>query len=364
MTSHYEERLERDLEAIRAAIEDIAGRVSKALERALHAILVNDRELASATILGDLPINRRVRALDQKCHGFVAQHLPSAGHLRLVSSVLRLNIALERIGDYAVTLCREQVQLSAPLPDTVHRDVELLGEQAMAMFKQAMKAFHDGNADLARGTKAMGAQVESTFQRVFQDLLRAGEERKRPMKDLFAALVILNRIGRVADQSKNICEETIFAATGETKEPKIYRILFIDERNDTLSQMAALYARRAFPESGRYKSAGWKPADRLETRFELFMRDKGFDLEGLAPTDLASLRDEVDDTHVVVSVGGDAWGRFEELPFHTVLLHWDVGVDPSTLDQERAQAALEASFREVGARVGELMRTLRGQGAG
>lgn len=364
MMSHYEERLEKDVGRIRGAIEEIAGRVGKALEDALHAILVGDRALASATILGDLPINRRVRALDRLCHGFVAQHLPSAGHLRLVSSVLRLSIALERIGDYAVTLSREQVQLSGPLPGTVLRDIELLGEQAVAMFHQSMKAFTESNAELARGTKAMSDQVEGTFQRVFDDLLREGEERSRPIKDLFAALIILNRIGRVADQSKNICEEAIFAATGETKEPKVYRVLFIDEKNDSLSQMAALYARRAFPESGRYKSAGWRPADKLETRFELFMRDRGFDLEAVAPSDLALLRDEVDDTHVVVSVGGDAWEHFPVLPFHTTLVHWDLGVDPAALDQERAEAALEEAFREIGARVGDLMRTLRGQGAG
>lgn len=363
MTSHYEQRLEQDLGRIRAAIEEISERVGKALEDALHTILIDDKALASATILGDLPINRRVRALDRLCHGFVAQHLPSAGHLRFVSSVLRLNVALERVGDYAVTLSREQVQLSAPLPDTVQRDVELLGEQATAMFKQAMVAFQENNAELARGTRAMGEQVESTFQRVFQDLLRAGDERTCPIQDLFAALVIVNRIGRVADQAKNICEEAIFAATGETKEPKVYRVLFVDERNDSLSQMAALYARRAFPESGRYKSAGWSPADKLETRFELFMRDRGFDLDEVVPTDLATLRDEVDDTHVVVSVGGDAWEHFPELPFHTTLVHWDVGVDPGTLDQERAEAALDAAFRDLGAKVGDLMRTLRGQGA-
>lgn len=363
MSSHYEERLEKDLGRIREAIAEITEGVEQALHNAVHAILIGDRELASATILGDLPINRQVRALDKRCHGFVARHLPSAGHLRFVSSVLRLNIALERIGDYAVTLSREQVQLSAPPSDTVLADIELIGEQAVAMFKQSMAAFTAESADLARGTMAMADQIEATFQRVFHDLLREGEKGSRPIKDLFATLVILNRIGRVAGQAKNICEETVFIATGEAKEPKVYRVLFIDEKNESLSHMAALYARRAFPESGRFKSAGWRPADKLETRFELYMRDRGFDVDGVAPTDLATLRDEVDDTHVVVCLGGEPWEHFDELPYHTTFLSWDIGVDPAELDQARAEAVFDQAFQTLRGKVSDLMHLLRGEGA-
>lgn len=363
MTAHYEERLEQDLGRIRAAIEEIAEGVGKALEQAVHAILIGDRELASATMLGDKPINRQVRALDRQCHGFVARHLPSAGHLRFVSSVLRLNVALERIGDYAVTVSREQVQLSAPPPDSLLEDIELIGEQSLAMFKQSMASLAAGSADMARGTMAMADQVEGTFHRVFHDLLHEGEEGTRPIKDLFALLVILNRIGRVAGQAKNICEETVFIATGETKEPKVYRVLFIDEKNESLSQMAALYAHRAFPESGRFKSAGWRPAEKLETRFEFYMRNRGFDVDGLTPTDLATLRDEVDDTHVVVSLGGEPWGHFDELPYHTTFLTWDIGVDPAELDQDRAEAVFDGAFEMLRGKIADLMHLLRGEGA-
>ena len=57
-----------------------------------------DNELAYLTVLGDNPINRNSRKLDSLCHAFIARHLPSAGHLRLMSSIVRVNVALERIG--------------------------------------------------------------------------------------------------------------------------------------------------------------------------------------------------------------------------------------------------------------------------
>ena len=109
--SHYKARLERDLDRIRGDLAAIADQVQDAVKVAVHVLLGADHDKASACILGDLPINRAVRRLDRACHGFIAVHLPSAGYLRRASSVMRINTALERIGDYAVTICREAVQL-------------------------------------------------------------------------------------------------------------------------------------------------------------------------------------------------------------------------------------------------------------
>ena len=92
--SHYEARLESDLDQIRKDLAVIADQVQKALKDAVHAVMSGSPERASDCILGDLPINRAVRKLDKTCYGFIALHLPSAGHLRWISSVMRINIAL------------------------------------------------------------------------------------------------------------------------------------------------------------------------------------------------------------------------------------------------------------------------------
>lgn len=361
--THYEERLEQDLKTIQSRVKEIGARVGQALKDAVQSVITGDRELANSTILGDLPINREVREIDRLTHAFVARHLPTARHLRFVSSVLRLNIELERIGDYAVAISREAIQLAAPPNGSVLRDVELIGDQAQSIYNEAMKAFNAGNADMARGIKGMSGQVDSTYQRVFSDLLQEGEERARPIKDLFALLVIINRLGRVSDQAKNICEETIFAATGETKGEKVYPILFIDEKNDCLSQMAEAYARKFYPESGRYASAGWAPADHLDPRFELFMDSHGFNLKGLEPEQLDASRESLNDYYAVVSLQSGARAQIAEIPFHTLLLEWDLPEIPADLDQERTRALLEEAYKKVSLEVRELMETLRGENA-
>lgn len=361
--THYEERLEEDLAAIRQRIEKVGEEVDHALERSVHAALKLDRDLANQVVMGDKPINREIRAIDKLCYGFIARHLPSAGHLRFVSSVLRLDVELERIGDYAVAIAREAIQLSTVPSDSVATDIQLIADQARRMFRQAMESFNQQNPELARGTKGMASQIESTYQKVFKDLLREGDKGRRPVRDLFATLVIFNRIGRVADQAKNICEDTLFAVAGEAKGEKVYRILFLDERNDALSQLAAVYARKAFPDSGVYQSAGWAAADRLLPATEVFMDAKGLDGDRLEPRALDFTPDELADFHIIVALGAGASSQIEETPFHTVLLEWHIDPIPPDLDSERSAALLEEAFQNIKHSIRELMETLRGEEA-
>ncbi|MDY7094202.1 MAG: PhoU domain-containing protein [Acidobacteriota bacterium] len=358
--SHYAERLEKDLEHLRQQVQEVGKAVLEAQRNAVQAVLREDRELAYETIIGDHPINRQVHAIDQACHAFVARHLPSAGHLRFVSSVLRLNVALERIGDYAATMCRQAVQLSAPPPERVAQDLDLMGEQSRNLLEQALEAWNEGNAELARGTIGMARQAASASEKVFADLLREGDKDRRPVHDLFGLLIIFNRLDRVVGQAKNICEETLFAVAGETKAAKVYRFLFVDEADDALTHIAAAYGRKAFPESGIYATAGWRPAKQVRPELQDFLQKRGLDDEGFEPRELASLGDELSDYHVLISLGGDPRAHLPELPFHTVILEWPMDKLPAGA----GEAEIEGALHTLGHRLGDLMETLHGPGAG
>ena len=94
----YEQRLSEDLQQIRYKVQDIADRVCAALENAVAAIAADDRDALHQVVMNDYGINRDIRCIDKRCHEFVARHLPAAGHLRFISAVLRITIALERAG--------------------------------------------------------------------------------------------------------------------------------------------------------------------------------------------------------------------------------------------------------------------------
>ncbi len=330
--SHYEERLEHDLNAIRQAVLAVGKIIGAATKESVRALLQRNRAMASKVILGDLHVNRTIRDIDRRCHAFVARHLPSAGPLRFVSSVLRLDVGLERIGDYAVTIGREAVQLSQDAPPAIAADIEMMCDQALAMYDQAMLAFEKGDPGIARGAIGTTGQLKTTFDKVFDDLIREGDKGSRPVRDLVALMVVLNRLERVRDQAKNICEEIVFAATGETKRPRKYEVVFVDEHNQRLGPMAAALARKGWSDHAHFTTAGWNPADAFDPAISEFIDSRGLEVPGGKPARLDTSHDRLNEYDVIVVLRASAGEQIPEIPFHTVLLEWEIqGTDPEEL---------------------------------
>ncbi|MCA8950843.1 MAG: hypothetical protein KDE27_15170 [Planctomycetes bacterium] len=353
MPTYYEERLQKDLSWIQQLVAIVGTAVVNGIDDAVRSVLTLDKDLAAATVLGDLTINRQTRELDRLCHVFVARHLPSAGHLRYVSSVLRLGIALERMGDYATTMSRTAAQLSAPAPQVVAHDLEMMARHAHRMLRDGLRSFDARDAVLARATLTTASQFTQHFDKVFADLVDEGEARTRPVTDLFALMATFNRLERVIHQAKNICEETIFVATGRAKGEKVYELLFVDESNSGASLLAEHFTRKNFPASGRYRSAGWHPAEETDASYVEFAHTVGLDLAESWPKPLAAQREQLDDFHFLVGLGVGARERIGPVPFHTTVLEWPVDV----------AAPPDAVYRALAPRIRELMEQLRGEQA-
>lgn len=348
--SFYERRLQTDIDQIRAEVVSIGLAAERGVARSIRALLTNDDAEAYEVALDDLPINRRVRALDKRCHAFVARHLPSAGPLRFISSVLRLNIELERVGDYAVSIARQAARLSSALPPEVSQLIVSMDAQARDMLRNALQAFADQDAALARRTKSQASSLDAGLSVAYQVLATLGEgDDPTPVRDLFRLLTVFARLERVSDQAKNICEEAMFAATGETKPPKVYKVLFLDQDHRCWGPLAEAMARKAYPGSGAYDSAGLTPAAASAPELASIAAPLSLDLTDAVPQGLASLDRELADYHVIVALGPVQ--DLPSIPFSTALLRW-----PMPADAAAAVPALSAG-------IASLMERLRGKDA-
>ncbi len=355
--SHYQERLDLDLREIRSEFDAAAELARTQVSDAVTALLTFNRELATQVILKDRIINRATRELDRLCHGFVVRHLPVGHHLRYISAVQRVGVALERIGDYAATVSRHTIRCSGPPPELISRDVEMLSHQAGVCLAEALRAFREENTDLARRTLGLTYNMDSTHDNASEDLIATGERHNIPVRDLFGYAKALYALLRVSDQAENIAQETLFAVTGETHNPKVYRILFVDRTNDCKSLLAEACAKKAFSESGSFSSAGWEPAQAIRAEVAAFFEAHDIPLDDVHPKRIPELRAEPRHFHVIIGLDEESREKLGELPYKTVFLHWDIGPCPFG---EGGMARAEEMYRDIASRLRELMSILRG----
>ena len=354
--SHYEQRLADDKAAIRARIVELGRRCTEAVKQAGTALLAGDHAASYRIILNDLPINRESRSIDKACHAFVARHLPSAAHLRFVSSVMRMNVELERVGDYAAAVSRHAVQLHRPPEGRIAEELAELFARGPEMMADALSAFETGDAELARETKSMAKALQHGFDVIFDQLTTNPDVDLRQGAHI---LSVLSKLERVTDQAKNICEDTVFSVTGEGKQPKIYRIAFLEDQDNFLGPMAVAIARKAFPQSARFTSAGPNPAPALDPEFVAWMEARGFNLQDLHPTPIDWPPEDWEQFHVVISLDGPVSRYLDPPPFNTAVLEWNI----ETGDSPDPNVRYEHAFQQLTTYVRDLMETMRGEEA-
>ncbi|MET0103621.1 MAG: PhoU domain-containing protein [Sedimenticola sp.] len=351
--SHLEERLDKDLNEIRTALARQAEQVEKQVVSAVRALQTGSRDQAYTTVLNDYPINREMRRIDRLCHSFIAVHLPSGSHLRLLSSAIRCNIELERIGDYAVTISREAVQLTNPPSGEIERQLDNLATGAQTMLGQAVKAFNDLNADLAEGTMGMADPVEHNLNEIYDAMM--GGEAGSDLKELFAIFVIFTNLKRVVDQAKNLCEETIFAVTGVQKRAKVYRILFLEREGGFLAPMAEAIGNKLMEDAAQFGSAAAEPTE-IEGGVVEFLASHGM---AMPRTRCQSIEDltthELASQHVVIGLDAPVDKYIEKIPFHASALSWQLrGIEGE------GEVRYESAYRELAVRIRDLMSLIRG----
>lgn len=350
--SHYEHRLQSDLDAIRTGISQLGRDVHAALTNAVKALLDRNDELSYATILGDHPVNRSVDRLNLECHRFIAKHLPSAGHLRFISSSLRTIILMERLGDYASTIAKESVHLEDEPRGAFRNDLQSLAYDALDMLASAIKAYEAQDANLATQTSSIAQRVDREFITALGDLVSIDKAHIQ-RKDLFANLNIINLIERVSDQAKNVCEEVVFTVTGQTKQRRPFRLLFLDKTDAGVTQIAVALSRKYYADRVISQSAGSHPSADLKSDIRAMCQAKGLDLSGLDPSLFMVEGADWRSADVIVCIDEDVSTFMPKVPYGRAVVRWNTPKDSDT----------EGLFRFISERLETLVLLVRGPGS-
>jgi phosphate transport system protein len=290
--THTDRAYENELTDLREKLLAMGAKVEEALAQAMRALVERDSDLAHRTIARDNDIDQLEKDIDDHCLRILAKRQPVASDLRFITIALKFVTDLERIGDLAVNISERAIELNAEPALKPYIDLPKMSAAVQATIRGALDALVAANADLALTLIERDHQVDAYFGQVFRELLTYMMEDARNIQRALKILTVAKHLERAGDHATNLAELVVFMARGkDIRHPgqpraaggKPHGVLFLCRKNSARSQIAEAWARKLFPAGVRIWSAGSAPAERVDQRAALVMREVGLDLSNAWP---------------------------------------------------------------------------------
>jgi phosphate transport system protein len=205
---------EGELQALRNQLLSMGGVVEERVYRAVHALVHRQEEEARRIVATDKEINDLQIDIDDRCLKLLATQAPLAVDLRLITSTMKINADLERVGDQAVNIAESVLVLIPQPPLKPLIDIPRMATIAEKMIRDALDAFVEKDAELARDVLRRDDEVDELKDQVFRELLTYMMADPGTIQRALALILISRNLERIADHATNIAEDVIFIAEG------------------------------------------------------------------------------------------------------------------------------------------------------
>src|SRR5436190_11213605 len=137
-----------ELDALCASVQKEGELVLRSLRAALNALETDDVELADEVISFDDEIDGIYGEIERGIESLLARQTPVAVDLRLVLALLHINLHLERMGDYCVTIAK-LLKLAEGLPGQTRllEQLEEMGEHCGELIQAALTSFAERDVE-------------------------------------------------------------------------------------------------------------------------------------------------------------------------------------------------------------------------
>jgi phosphate transport system protein len=201
---------ESELQALKNRLLNMGALVEQRVHQAIQALMERNLGAAEEIVRGDQEVNEMQIEIDERCLRLFALQQPMASDLRLITSAMKINADLERIGDQAVNIAEQAVRILTQPPLRPQIDLPRMAEIAERMTRGSLDAFVRKDAALARAILARDDEVDQLKDHVFRVLLTYMMADPGTIERALGLILVSRHLERIADHATNIAEDVIF----------------------------------------------------------------------------------------------------------------------------------------------------------
>ena len=204
---------QQELLTLKEDINQMWRLVISQVEKAKQSLIGNNEELALEVVRLENRVHAFELKIERSCENYIALFNPVAVDLRLILSLIKINITLERIGDYAEGIARQVLDKDCSV---LHH--ELIEELELEkMFNLLLQMMEDSFVALSsENTRSSGRilmkdkEVNEIYHRAFNRLEAYLLQNPAEIQCGLKTILLIRKMERIGDHCSNIVEEIVF----------------------------------------------------------------------------------------------------------------------------------------------------------
>ena len=210
--------LQQELDQLEASLQEEGALVLRALRGCLNALERQDAELADEVIAFDDEVDDAYIAIEEGIQSLLARQTPVAIDLRNVLAVLHINLHLERMADYCVTVAKlTKLVQNVPSDPMLAEALEDMGVRAEEMIQAALDSFANRDVESAETLVEMDELIDGANRRLVHQILSLSADPE--LREWGLRMLLVSRcLERIGDHAVDIGEQTAFLVTGQFRE--------------------------------------------------------------------------------------------------------------------------------------------------
>ncbi len=213
---HTSRQYEAELQDVTENLLYLGTLIEKAIADSIQALVERDSELARKVIAYDVHIDKLDYEVEEKCIRLLALRQPAARDLRFITTAIKINGHLERIGDMAVKICEKVLILNEEPQLKPYIDLPRMAEISRQMIRESLDALVHEDVDLANKVREEDEIVDNLNEQIFRELLTFMMEDPRTIHRSLLIMQISKTVERISDHAKGIADMVVYMVTGQS----------------------------------------------------------------------------------------------------------------------------------------------------
>jgi phosphate transport system protein len=204
---------EKELITLKEEVSEMWRLVLSQLEKVKQAYLNKDVEMAREVASREKRVDSFELKIDSDCENYIALYNPVAIDLRLVLSLIKISITLERIADFADGIAKYIIDVNASTGNDDLKDdlkMEAMFDAVIEMLSDSYVALDSEDTRLSGKIMAKDDTVDKIYRNSFKVLADAIRDKKIDAENGLNTMLIIRKIERIGDHCSNIVEEIVF----------------------------------------------------------------------------------------------------------------------------------------------------------